>query len=171
MTRRIPLLLVALIVVLASPTIVAAADPTLTATVIPGQEIDVVGSGFPSDADVVLAIQRNGTDAGSQALRGDAAGGFTAVIDAGPGRGGVYTLTATSGSVSATVEAMAVETAGGLQSSTPPPTDAVGSVSHGSSDGAGAPAILILVAACSLSLVVASLRRRAAGVAAKAASR
>ena len=161
MNRRIQLLLVALFAVLASPTIAAAADPTLTAAVIPGHEIDVVGSGFPVNADITLSIQRNGSDAGSQALRTDTAGGFTAVIDAGPGQGGVYTLTATSGSVTATVEALAVETAGGIQSSTPPPTDTVASVSHGSSEGDGVPAILILVAACRLSLVTAWRRQGA----------
>ena len=164
MIRWLSTVLLAAAIVLAVPTLVAAAEPALAATVIPGHEIDVVGSGFPSDADVLLAIQRNSTDAESQALRTDAEGGFTAVIDAGPGRGGVYTLTATSGSVSATVEALAVETAGGLQSSTPPPTDTVASVSHGSSGGNGVPAALILVAACSLSLAIASPRRRATGV-------
>ncbi len=124
MKRPVTVVLLAAFAILAAPSLVAAAEPALSATVIPGQEIDIVGSGFPADADILLAIERNGADAGSQALHTDATGSFTATIDAGPGRGGVYTVTATSGSASATVEALAVETAGGLQS-TPPPTDTV----------------------------------------------
>ena len=72
--------------------------------------------------------QRNGTDDGSQTLHTDANGSFTATVDAGPGRGGQYTLTATAGSATATVDAVAVETAGGTLGGvkpTPPPTDAV----------------------------------------------
>src|SRR5665811_9820 len=59
-------------------------------------------------------------------LTADAAGSFTTAIDAGPGRGGAYTLVATSGQLTATTQVVAVETAGGagggIQS--PPPTDA-----------------------------------------------
>jgi hypothetical protein len=165
MNRHLSLLLLAAMALLAVPAIVAAAEPALTATVIPGQEIDVAGSGFPADADVLLAIQRNGADAGTQNLRTDAAGNFTATIDAGPGRGGVYTLTATSDSVTATVEALAVETAGGLQS-TPPATDTAPGV-PGRSDPAvnGELAVLGLIGACSLGLAIASIRRRARGTA------
>lgn len=122
MNRRVAVFLLAALATLGAPSIVAAAEAALAATVIPGKEIDVAGSGFPSNADVLLVIERNGADAGSQALTTDATGSFSATIDAGPGRGGVYTMTATSGSVTATVEALAVETAGGLQP-TPPPTD------------------------------------------------
>lgn len=161
MTRRLPILLAfAAIALLAMPALVAAAGPTLTATVIPGREIDVVGSGFPADADVQLAIQRNGVDAGSQALRTDATGSFSATIDAGPGRGGLYTLTATSGPASATVEALAVETAGGLQSS-PPPTDTEpGTVAHGG-PLVDRVAILALIGAAALSVAFSALRRAA----------
>ena len=108
-----------------TPTIAAATGPVLTATVIPGDEIDLVGSGFPAQADVLLVITRNGTNAGSRSLETDAVGGFTAAIDAGPGLGGAYLFVATSGSARATVEAVAVETAGsggtgGLNPSAPP---------------------------------------------------
>jgi hypothetical protein len=160
MIRHLGAVVLAAAAVLAVPTLVAAAEPSLTTTVIPGQEIDLVGSGFPADADVVLAIQRNGTDAGSQALTTDAVGGFTATIDAGPGRGGVYTLTATSGSVTATVEALAVETAGGLQS-TPPPTDTASiAPSEFGPDSGGRLAILTLIAACTMSVSMAAIRQR-----------
>jgi hypothetical protein len=165
MTRRIPILVMAVFALLVTPTIVAAADPALTATVMPGKEIDVAGSGFPADADVLLAIQRSGADAGSQNLRSDAAGNFTATIDAGPGRGGVYTMTATSGSATASVQALAVETAGGtgggLQS-TPPPTDLAPSVpGRPAPANDGALAMLVLIGACSLSLAISALRHRA----------
>lgn len=160
MIRRLPAVVLSAAAVLLIPTIVAAAEPVLTATVIPGQEIDLVGSGFPAGSDIALVIQRNGADAGSQALTTDANGGFMATIDAGPGRGGVYTVTATSGSMTATVQALAVETAGGLQS-TPPPTDMAESVAHGAtSSNAAELAILALIAACSLSYVVSTRRLR-----------
>jgi hypothetical protein len=127
MNRRVPLILLITVGLLAAPSIAAAADPALTATVIPGQEISITGSGFPADADVVLAISRNGAAAGSRTLRTDAAGAFTASIDAGPGLGGAYTLVATSGTATATVDVVAVETAGGgvtgTRQETPPPTD------------------------------------------------
>ncbi len=170
MNRRLPILALALAGLLAAPSIVAAAEPTLAATVIPGQEIDLAGSGFPANSDVQLAIQRNGTDDGSQALRTDASGAFTARIDAGPGHGGVYVMTATSGSASATIEALAVETAGGL-GSTPPPTDTASAVDGGSSSDVGQLAVLILVAAGSLSVALPANRRRARGGAASVAGK
>ncbi len=111
--RRIPFILLAAFALLATPALVAAAEPALTTSVIPGQEIDVSGTGFPADADVLLEIQRDGVAAGSQALHTDAAGTFTATIEAGPGKGGRYTLIATSGSAKAVAEVVAVETAGG----------------------------------------------------------
>jgi hypothetical protein len=159
MNRRLPAVVLAAAAFLLMPGLVAAAEPTLTASVIPGQEIDLVGSGFPADADVALAIQRNGTDAGSQALRTDADGGFTATIDAGPGRGGVYTVTATSGSATATVQALAVETAGGLQS-TPPPTDTL-AVPGGSSVSLDRLAFLALVGAAAVGLAMSVILHRA----------
>ena len=165
MTRRVPILLTAVaIAILGTPAFVAAAEPTLAATVIPGQEIDVAGAGFPADADVQLAILRNGADAGSQALHTDATGGFAATIDVGPGRGGVYTMTATSGTATATVEALAVETAGGLQSA-PPPTDTVPGGPGGSGREVDRLAILALIGAGALSVAMSAFRRRARRVA------
>lgn len=132
MNRRILVILLVALASLAAPAIVAAAEPALTANVIPGHEIDVTGTGFPGEADVLLVIERSGAAAGSQTLRTDAAGSFIATIDAGPGRGGVYSMVATSGSAKAVVEALAVETAGaggtgGVQP-TAPPTDTASNV-------------------------------------------
>jgi hypothetical protein len=63
-------------------------------------------------------------------------------------------VTATSGSVTATVQALAVETAGGLQA-TPPPTDTVDSGANGAGpSNAGQSAVLILIAAGSLTLAM-----------------
>lgn len=131
MNRRVPLvslvpvalLLIGLVNV---PAMLAADAPQLSASTIPGKGIDVSRTGFPAGVDVQLAIQRNGTDAGSQTLHTDASGSFTATVDAGPGRGGQHTLTATAGSATATVQAVAVETAGGTVGGTrptPPLTD------------------------------------------------
>jgi len=132
MNRRVPLVVLVAFGLMAAPAVVAAAEPALTATVVPGHEIDVAGSGFPGDADVLLVIERNGAAAGSQTLQTDAAGSFTATIDAGPGRGGAYTLVATSGAAKAVAEVVAVETAGaggtGVLQQTPPPTDTASSV-------------------------------------------
>jgi hypothetical protein len=159
MRHRLPVLIVAAIALLGTPSLVSAAEPSLTATVIPGQEIDVTGAGFRADADVRFAILRNGSDAGSRALHTDASGAFTATIEAGPGRGGVYTMTASSGSATATVEALAVETAGGLQPG-PPPTDGV----PGAPAVPGLPterlAVFALIAACALSVAVSAIGRR-----------
>lgn len=141
MNRRIPLILLVALGLMAAPAVAAAAEPALTATVIPGHEIDVAGSGFPGDADVVLAIERNGAAAGSQTLRTDAAGSFTATIEAGPGQGGAYTLVATSGAAKALAAVVAVETAeaggaGGVQQ-TPPPTDTASSLPERPAPGIG----------------------------------
>jgi hypothetical protein len=132
MNRCIVLILLVVLGLMAAPAVAAAAEPALIATVVPGHEIDVAGSGFPGDADVLLVIERNGAAAGSQTLRTDAAGSFTATIDAGPGRGGAYTLVATSGAAKAVADVVAVETAGaggtGVLQQTPPPTDTASSV-------------------------------------------
>jgi hypothetical protein len=163
MNRRIPLILLVALGLMAAPAIVAAAQPLLTATVVPGHEIDVTGTGFPGNADVLLAIERNGAAAGSQTLRTDAAGSFTATIDAGPGRGGAYTLVATSGSARAVADVVAVETAGaggtgGIQP-TPPPTDAASSVPLGPAPASGWARGLVAVLV-SLFLTAGWLRQR-----------
>jgi hypothetical protein len=171
MNRRLSFMVLVAFAALAAPAIVAAAEPALTTTVIPGQEIDVTGTGFPGDADVLLVIERNGADAGSQTLHTDAAGSFTATIPAGPGRGGTYTLIATSGSAKAVAEALAVETAGaggtgGLQP-TPPPTDAASSLPARSTPTNGW-AVVLLAALLGLSVMSWYLRQhdaRSTGVA------
>jgi hypothetical protein len=163
MNRRIPLILLIALGLMAAPAVAAAAEPALTATVVPGHEIDVAGSGFPGDADVLLVIERNGAAAGSQALRTDAAGSFTATIDAGPGRGGAYTLVATSGAAKAVADAVAVETAGGggtgVLQQTPPPTDTVSSVPARPAPDSGW-GLGFVAAFVGLVLVARRLRRR-----------
>ena len=126
MSRRVPFALLVLATLLVLPATVAAAGPELQATVVPGREIDVAGSGFPASSDVTLVIQRSSHPDETRALTADAAGSFTTAIDAGPGRGGAYTLVATSGQLTATTQVVAVETAGGAGSGIqgPPPTDA-----------------------------------------------
>jgi hypothetical protein len=169
MNRRTPLILLVAFASLAVPAVVAAAEPALSTTVIPGQEIDVTGTGFPGDADVLLVIEGNGAAAGSLTLRTDAAGSFTVVIDAGPGRGGVYTLIATSGSAKAVAEVVAVETAGGggtgAQPTLPAGTDTAIDVAMRPAP-ANEWAIVLLAALLGLSLapwfVSRSNRRRAA---------
>jgi hypothetical protein len=110
---RVPVSLLVILGALILPATVVAAQPQLAATVVPGTEIDVVGSGFPPSADVTLVIRRSNHAEETRTLRADAAGSFTATIDAGPGRGGAYTLVATAGATTATVDVVAVETAGG----------------------------------------------------------
>jgi hypothetical protein len=162
MNHRAMLIFVAAVALLAAPAFVSAAEPTLTATVMPGKEIDVTGTDFPANADVLLAIQRNGAAAGSQTLKTDAAGAFSATIDAGPGRGGVYTMTATSGAAKAIVEALAVETAGGggLQSSPPPTNTAPVAASTSAPVHGGTIALVALLTV--LMLAMATFRRRVA---------
>lgn len=126
MSRRVPIGLLLLAGLLALPSAVAAAAPSLTATVIPGREIDLAGAGFPASASVTLAITRNDAPDGSMTVTSDATGAFTATIDAGPGRGGHYVIVATAGTSTASADVVAVETAGGLAggtSATPPATD------------------------------------------------
>ena len=125
MKRRVPFALLALASLLILPASVAAAGPQLQATVIPGREIDVAGSGFPASSPVTLVIGRSNHPDETRMLSADASGSFTTTIDAGPGRGGAYTLVATSGQLSATAQAVAVETAGGASGTlaSPPPTD------------------------------------------------
>lgn len=113
MHRRVPLALLAVLALLVVPATVAAAQPELQATVVPGREIDIVGSGFPASTDVILVIHRSNNPDETRTLRADATGAFTTTIDAGPGQGGAYTLVATAGSSTASANVVAVETAGG----------------------------------------------------------
>ena len=125
MKRRVPFALLALASLLILPASVAAAGPLLQTTVIAGREIDVAGSGFPASSTVTLVIGRSNHPDETRTLSADVAGSFTTTIDAGPGRGGAYTLVATSGQLSATAQVVAVETAGGAGGAlaSPPPTD------------------------------------------------
>lgn len=127
MVKRLALAGLLLSAFLASlPTGASAATCTLTATLDPGHSIALAGSGFAAGASVTLDISRNGTPDGSQTLQAGASGAFASSIDAGPGLGGRYTFTATSAGCTATVEAVAVETAGGVVGGTrptQPPTD------------------------------------------------
>lgn len=136
MLRSVPSAFLLLLVLLAVPAVAVAAGPSLTATVVPGHEIDLVGTGFPASTTVTLTITRTGPCAitpcdphagsGTRTVTSDANGGFTATIGAGPGRGGQYAIVATAGGVSASVDVVAVETAGGLAGGakgTLPPTD------------------------------------------------
>jgi hypothetical protein len=166
MYRRVPLVLLLLAMLCVLPGAVAAAEPRLTATAVPGREIDVAGAGFPSDADVLLTIQRNGADDGTQTLHTDASGSFVATIDAGPGRGGRYLIVATSSSAEAVVEVVAVETAGaGGVRPTPPDTSVAmpfSSSSGSSRNGLPAAGAIIAIAVAVLASLAVARRRTGA---------
>ena len=149
MLRRVPFAFLVVLGLLVVPATAAAAQPTLQATVIPGREIDVVGSGFPASTDVSLLIQRSNHPDQTLALQTDASGGFTTTIDAGPGRGGAYTLVATAGSSTASADVVAVETAGGTLggAQTPPPTDTLAPAATERQSGLPLVALLGLVLA------------------------
>ena len=148
MSRRVPFALLVLATLLVLPATVAAAGPELQATVVPGREIDVTGSGFPASTDVTLVIQRSNHPDESRTLAADATGAFTTTIDAGPGHGGAYTLVATAGQSTATAQVIAVETAGGAGGGIqgPPPTDA-SPVGDPRRNPAGAPLPVIIAIA------------------------
>ena len=135
MRARLALFLV-MVAVLALPTAVAAARPaqttmrgapsgpcSMSAQVEAGHEIVVSGAGFAASTDVaVTQIWDHGNEnpntpaAGTpttQTVATDAAGLFMFSVPAGPGHGGHYSFTATDGTCTATVDAIAVETAGG----------------------------------------------------------
>lgn len=153
MIRRVPFALLVLSSLLILPASVAAAGPELQATVVPGREIDVAGSGFPASIDVTLVIGQSNHPDETRALTTDATGSFATTIDAGPGRGGAYTLVATSGQLTATVQVVAVETAGGAGGGIqrPPPTDAAPRQGPGRNPaGAQLPVILAIAVAGAL---------------------
>jgi hypothetical protein len=150
MKRRVPFALLAISSLLIVPATVAAAGPDLQATVVPGREIDVTGSGFPASSNVTLVIGRSNHPEETRTLAADATGAFTTTIDAGPGRGGAYTLVATAGQSTATAQVVAVETAGGAGGGIqgPPPTDTwPAGESGGNPAGAPLPVILAIVLA------------------------
>ncbi len=162
MIRRVPFALLALSSLLILPAVVAAAGPALQATVIPGREIDVVGSGFPASSAVTLFIGRSNHPDETRALTADATGSFTTTIDAGPGRGGVYTLVATSGQLSVRAQVVAVETAGGAGGGvqSPPPTATAPKGDPGR-DPASAPVLLVVAILLAGTLGAGSSVRRA----------
>ncbi len=148
MKRRVPFALLALASLLILPASAAAAGPQLQATVIPGREIDVAGSGFPASSTVTLVISRSNHPDETRMLAADASGSFTTTIDAGPGHGGAYTLVASAGQLRATAQVVAVETAGGAGGglASPPPTDTAPLPDPGRAP-AGAPLAVILAVA------------------------
>ncbi len=157
MPRSVPSAFLLLLVLLAVPAVAVAAGPSLTATTVAGHEIDLVGAGFPASTAVTLTITRTGPCAitpcdphagsGTRTVMSDANGGFTATIPAGPGRGGQYAIVATAGTMRASVDVVAVETAGGLApgaKGTLPPTDRLPDPASGGT-GAGLPLGALLV--------------------------
>lgn len=175
MPRSVPSVFLLAFALVTIPTVALAAGATLTATVVPGHEIDLVGAGFPASTPITLSITRTGSCAttpcdphagsGTRTVTSDARGAFTAVIDAGPGRGGRYVIVATAGSVSASADVVAVETAGGLApgaKATLPPTDMAPAAQH---DGAPPwPAMLALVLGLAVLIGVASAVGRTSGM-------
>jgi hypothetical protein len=162
MLRRVPIVLFVAVGLLVLPLAVAAAGPDLQATVIPGKEIDVVGSGFPASADVTLAISRNDVLDETRTVTADVSGAFTATIDAGPGRGGAYTIVATAGDATASADVVAVETAGGTAGgtfATPPPTSTGPQVTPDGAPGER-PAMPALAAAALLGITSAAWAMR-----------
>ena len=142
------------------PSGVAAADCTMSAVPDPGRAIDVTGAGYPADADVTFVIVRNGVRVDSQTLRSDAAGSFSTSVDAGPGRGGAYTLIATVGSCKAVADVLAVETAGGAGGGTrptQPATDVLTAIpSTGDAGDAPLTTVALILVAAAVGLMVAA---------------
>ena len=110
----------------------AATGCQLTAVAHVAQDVVATGRGFAAAATIKITTVWSGSSAiaggpiagttRTQTVTTDASGGFEFTVPAGPGRGGRYTFTATDDNCSATVQATAVETAGGL-APTPPATD------------------------------------------------
>jgi hypothetical protein len=103
-----------------------------------GRDIQVSGTAFAPNSSVVITQTWGGSSATlgtagaggttTQTVQTDASGAFELTVDAGPGHGGQYTFSATAAGCTATAEAVAVETAGGLHGDgttgpTTPPTD------------------------------------------------
>ena len=135
--RPVLLVLSLLTGLLALPATAAAAGScALTTAASPSHVITVAGTGFSASTVVDVTQTWSGSNATAGGNTGpqtttskvsaDGSGGFTFTIDAGPGRGGTYDITATSGGCTATAQAVAVETAGGINhgpTATPPATD------------------------------------------------
>jgi hypothetical protein len=113
----------------------------LSAAVRNGIDIRVEGTGFAAATDVLVTqiwdhanenpnVPPSGPTT-THTYTSTASGTFAFVVPAGPGHGGHYSWTATDQSCTASVEAIAVETAGGTcgtcggAGNTLPPTDAI----------------------------------------------
>jgi hypothetical protein len=135
--------LVLVAALLAAPAGVAAAGTCqLSTTVDQGHSITVAGTGFGAGATIALTQTWSGSTAIATGPRGaqvthqtisaDPSGSFSLAVDAGPGHGGTYDFSATAGGCTATAQAVAVETAGGVRPGTTgvqmtlPPTDTIG---------------------------------------------
>jgi hypothetical protein len=145
---------------LAVPATAVAATCELTTAVEAGHSITVTGTGFAASSTIDITTDRSGSNAinggtGPQTTKSqetsDASGRFVHVIDAGPGHGGTYEVSATDGTCTATTQAAAVETAGGVNpgggtaGQTLPPTDTAAPAGRPavSSVGAVAPVLLL----------------------------
>jgi hypothetical protein len=158
---------------IALPATAAAATCELTTAVSPGHEITITGTGFAPSASVAITTTWSGSNATaggntgpqttSDTATADASGEFTFTIDAGPGRGGTYDISATAGGCTATTRVEALETAGGLNNGgagvTPPPTDTVDVPAGRSGGGLPIADVLALILAVSALGFVLVLRR------------
>jgi hypothetical protein len=176
---RVSIVLIALAAGLFALPATAAAAGTcaLTTTAAAGHSITVTGTGFTPGADVDITQTWGGSNATAGGNTGpqtttsrvvaDAAGGFEYTVDAGPGRGGTYDFSAASGGCTATAQAVAVETAGGVNhgtggsaggaNSTPPATDTAPATTGRTSNPVWA--ILLVLAAASLAGVAFTLHQ------------
>jgi hypothetical protein len=144
----------------------------LSTTVRNGIDISVQGTGFAAAADVLVTqVWDHGNEnpnvppsgpTTTKTYTSTASGTFAFVVPAGPGHGGHYSWTASDQSCTASVEAIAVETAGGTcgscggAGSTLPPTDAVDVPPSPTTDSQ--PYLAVMVAAGLLAFVVAGMR-------------
>jgi hypothetical protein len=172
--------LLLLVAALAAPAPGAAAGACqLSTSVSAGQSITVSGSGFDPNATVEITQDWSGSNSttggtGPQTTRStlttDASGSFEITVDAGPGHGGTYHFMATSAGCTASADAVAVETAGGIGGGTnpggghvtPPPTDTAPPGDRGQASTSAA-ALLAIVAGfglLGLGLAMKRARRR-----------
>jgi hypothetical protein len=156
----------------------AAGSCQLSTSVSPGHSITVTGSGFTANTTVDITQKWSGSNstAGgatgpqttSSTVTADGSGGFELTVDAGPGHGGTYDFTASSASCTATAEAVAVETAGGVRGGTnpgngqvtPPPTDTAPVADLGPVPASAAPLVAIAGGFAFLGLALALKRAR-----------
>ena len=190
--RKTLSVLVLMVAALAVPTSVGAAGPTratlpaaapstctLTAQVEAGRAIIVEGTGFALSTDVTVTQVWDGSSAAlnspgtgtttTQTVTTDAAGAFSITVPAGPGRGGQYHFTAVGGGCTATVDAVAVETAGGLNGGTtggltPTPPDALPPTDTAAGTAPPPPAnpalpIIVLAIGAALTVLAAGMLR------------